>query len=108
MRDTYPNAGAESRPVPAWITRPRAMENLRIALLASTWGSYGPDVQMEFRNNGTASHHGIHGHWTIASPRMVILSLSDGDTMYLYFNAELAHNISLDRSFGGDRSGGGQ
>jgi hypothetical protein len=91
-----------------WMPRAVAMEALRTALMSSKWGWYGPDVQMTFRDDGTVSHRGMHGRWTLASPRLVVLSISDGDTMYLHFNAELTHYTSLGRGFGGDRLDSGE
>jgi len=86
-----------------WMPRPIAIDSLRTALLWSKWSWGEPGVQMTFKDDDTVSHRGMHGRWRIASPRLVILTISNGDTMYLRFNASLTTYVSLGRGFGGDR-----
>jgi len=94
---------AESRELSVWVPRPIALESLRTALLSSPWGWY--DMQLWFRDDGTVSHVAMQGRWAIASPRLVVITVGDGDTLYLHFNAELTHFKSLGQGFGGSRFG---
>jgi hypothetical protein len=42
---------------------------------------------MDFREDGTVSHRGMHGTWSIVGPRDVKLVEDKGRTLILRFNA---------------------
>jgi hypothetical protein len=65
--------------------------DLRTALLQWKWSWTGAaketDVFMDFREDGTVSHRGMRGTWSIVGPRDVKLVENGGRTFVLRFNA---------------------
>lgn len=66
---------------------------LRHALLQSKWswtgGAKETDVFLDFREDGTVSHRGMNGTWTITGPNEIKLIENGGRTLILQFDARL-------------------
>jgi hypothetical protein len=77
--------------------------------MAYTWGWHpqGSGVRLEFNENGSVWHLGMHGKWAVVAERRVMISPADGHPKVLMeFDEDLSKWSEVDGDLGGIRREG--